>query len=102
MQLGWIGEAELDLVKPCPRCTVTTVDQDAGVFAGGEPLDALRRVRMSGDRRVPGVLFGWNAVPRRLGTLRVGDPVEVLASREAWAIRPERPAGAASERASVS
>jgi uncharacterized protein YcbX len=87
-----VGNVELELVKPCPRCTVTTVDQFAGAFAGDEPLSALRRIRMSGDRRVPGVLFGWNAVPRRLGTVRLGDPVEVLAEREPWAIR-DRSAG---------
>lgn len=84
-----IGSVELDMVKPCPRCTVTTVDQENGVFAGEEPLATLRRIRMSGDRRVIGVLFGWNAIPRRLGTVRVGDKVEVLGAREPWPIRPE-------------
>jgi len=91
---GWarlrVGAVELDVVKPCARCTVTTVDQEAGQFAGEEPLATLRRIRMSGDRRVPGVLFGWNAIPRSFGTLTVGDPVEVLATRPAWPIRPER------------
>jgi uncharacterized protein YcbX len=82
-----VGAVQFDLVKPCPRCTVTTVDPEVGAFAGDEPLSVLRRIRMSGDRRVPGVLFGWNAVPRVLGTVRLGDPVEVIASREPWAIR---------------
>ena len=89
-----VGAAEFDLVKPCPRCTVTTVDPEAGKFEGDEPLSALRRIRMSGDRRVPGVLFGWNAVPRVLATVRLGDEVEVLASRQPWAIR-SRPAAPA-------
>jgi uncharacterized protein YcbX len=84
------GAVELDLVKPCARCTVPTVDPERGVFAGDEPLDALRRIRLSADRRVPGVLFGWNAVPRRLGAIRLGDPVEVVARRTSWAIRGER------------
>jgi hypothetical protein len=85
-----VGAAEFDLVKPCARCTVTTVDQATGVFAGDEPLSALRRIRMSGDRRVPGVLFGWNAVPRVLGTVRLGDDVEILAARQPWSIRRAR------------
>jgi uncharacterized protein YcbX len=91
---GWarirIGGVELDLVKPCARCVVTTVDQEQGVFAGDEPLDTLRRIRLSGDRRVPGVLFGWNAVPRRFGDVRLGDAVEVLSPQALWPILPER------------
>jgi uncharacterized protein YcbX len=42
---------------------------------------------MSADRRVPGVLFGWNAVPRGEGLVRVGDAVTVLGNREGWAIK---------------
>ena len=88
---GWatirVGAMTLDLVKPCARCTVTTVDQERGAFSGDEPLRTLRALRMSADRRVPGVLFGWNAVARNEGTLRVGDGVEVLERRSPWAIR---------------
>ena len=42
---------------------------------------------MSADRRVPGVLFGWNAVARGNGALRVGEAVEVLERRSPWAIQ---------------
>ncbi len=89
-----VGDAVFDLVKPCARCTVTTVDQNRGVFDGPQPIEALRQTRFSGDRRVPGVLFGWNAVPREAGaTLSVGDAVEVLAPREAgWPLRAPRSA----------
>ena len=84
---GWatirIGAVVLDLVKPCARCTVTTVDQQTGETAGSQPLDALRRIRFSADRRVPGVLFGWNAVPRGTGRIDVGDVVRVEAERPA-------------------
>jgi uncharacterized protein YcbX len=41
----------------------------------GEPLRTLTTYRRSPD----GVTFGQNLIPRRLGTLRVGDAVEVLA-----------------------
>jgi uncharacterized protein YcbX len=95
---GWatvrIGPVVLDLVKPCPRCTVTTVDQARGEATGDEPLATLRRTRMSADRRVPGVLFGWNAVPRSFGRLHIGDPVEVLETRAPWPLMPERLAAA--------
>lgn len=91
---GWavlrVGSIVLDLVKPCARCKLTTVDQESGEFAGDEPLATLRRTRMSGDRRVPGVLFGWNAVARSFGPIRVGDEVEVLEARAAWPVLPER------------
>ncbi|MEO9787939.1 MAG: MOSC N-terminal beta barrel domain-containing protein, partial [Aurantimonas coralicida] len=59
-----VGEAVIDLVKPCARCIVTTVDQTTGTIAGTQPMDAMRCIRFSATPRVPGVLFGWNAVPR--------------------------------------
>lgn len=83
-----IGGVRIDLVKPCTRCIVTTQDQETGARTGGNPIPALSRTRMSGDRRVVGVLFGWNAVPRGEGRLSVGEPVRVLFRRaEAWPMR---------------
>ncbi len=42
---GWatiaVGDVVLDLVKPCARCAVTTVDQDEGRRRGKEPLATL-------------------------------------------------------------
>ena len=80
---GWrrlrIGEVELELVKPCTRCIVTTTDQETGARRGPEPLATLRRLRRSEDPRVKGLLFGVNAVPARLGRVRPGDVVEILA-----------------------
>ena len=82
-----IGDVTLEIVKPCIRCTVTTVDQDRGSVVNDEPLATLRGLRMSDDRRVAGVLFGWNAVPRTVGMVEVGASVEVLETRAAWSIR---------------
>ncbi|MEN3794454.1 MOSC N-terminal beta barrel domain-containing protein [Fulvimarina sp. MAC3] len=82
-----IGSITLDLVKPCARCKVTTVDQHDGVLAGSQPLEILRETRFSADRNVPGVLFGWNAVPRGEGRFDVGDRVEVLERREGDVVR---------------
>ncbi|MVA21939.1 MOSC domain-containing protein [Agrobacterium vitis] len=76
-----IGGLRFDLVKPCARCIMTTQDQKTGSRSGPSPLAAMGRLRMSGDKRVPGPLFGWNAVPRAIGTLRLGDAVEVLERR---------------------
>lgn len=82
-----IGGIRFDFVKPCPRCIMTTQDQQTGSREGASPMPAMGRLRMSADRRVPGVLFGWNAVPRGEGLVRVGDTVTVLGSRERWAIK---------------
>ncbi|MDQ0421841.1 uncharacterized protein YcbX [Peteryoungia aggregata LMG 23059] len=82
-----IGGIRFDFVKPCPRCVMTTQDQQTGSREGANPMPAMGRIRMSADRRVPGVLFGWNAVPRGEGLVRVGDDVTVLGSREAWAFK---------------
>ena len=95
---GWrtieAGGVTLDLVKPCARCIVTSVDQERGVRSGDEPLASLRAMRMSADRRVPGVLFGWNAVARGTGTLRVGDLVRTIERRDPWPVRGRERASA--------
>jgi uncharacterized protein YcbX len=77
---GWkrirIGDVELDVVKACTRCVFTTVDFERGERdPSGEPLRTLTKYRRSPD----GVTFGQNLIPRRLGRIRVGDTVEVLA-----------------------
>jgi uncharacterized protein YcbX len=60
----------LDLVKPCARCVITTVDQDRAI-RGREPLATLSEYR----QRDRGVLFGQNALHDRPGHLRVGEPM---------------------------
>jgi len=71
-----IGEVELDVVKPCTRCVFTTVDFERGELdPSGEPLRTLITYR----RTPKGVSFGQNLIPRQLGTIRVGDTVEILA-----------------------
>jgi uncharacterized protein YcbX len=78
---GWrrirIGGVEIDLVKPCDRCGVTTVDPARGERDGREPLRTLNRYR----RREGAVYFGQNAVHRGTAKLAVGMPVEVLATQ---------------------
>lgn len=77
---GWkrirIGAVEFDVAKPCMRCIFTTVDPARGERdPEGEPLRTLVGYR----RTAEGVAFGQNLIPRSLGTLRIGDLVEVLA-----------------------
>ncbi len=70
-----IGGVELELVKPCSRCIVTTVDPETGERdAAREPLRTLMQYRLRDNK----VYFGQNAIPRRTGWLQTGQPVEVL------------------------
>jgi uncharacterized protein YcbX len=83
-----IGGIRFDLVKPCARCIMTTQDQKTGSRDVPNPMPAMGRIRMSADRRVPGPLFGWNAVPRGEGTVAVGDTVTVIQDRPGgWAFK---------------
>ncbi len=67
-----IGGVSFDVVKPCARCKITTVDPATGeVLVPKEPLATLATFRNS-ER---GVLFGQNVVHRGAGMLSVGDAV---------------------------
>ena len=71
-----IGDAVIELVKPCVRCTVPSVDPARGE-QGTEPGDTLAAYR--NDVRAGGVTFGVNGiVARGAGSeLQVGDEVEL-------------------------
>lgn len=75
---GWssirIGDLSFRVVKPCARCSVTTVDQQTAEV-GKEPLATLATFRKVRNK----VMFGQNLLHDGPGTLRVGDPVDVLA-----------------------
>ena len=68
-----IGDVVVRVGPGCPRCVVTTIDQESGE-KGREPLFALGKHRRFAD----GLLFAVNIVPEALGSLRVGDAVTVL------------------------
>ena len=68
-----IGDICFDLVKPCARCVMTTVDPVSGV-KGKEPMRTLATYRSVNGS----VLFGQNLVHRGRGSLEVGQSLEVL------------------------
>jgi uncharacterized protein len=70
-----IGAVEFRIVKPCGRCVVSTTDQITGE-CGPQPLKMLGRRRRFGQELV----FGQNMIPDGPGTIRAGDPVEILES----------------------
>jgi uncharacterized protein YcbX len=71
-----IGDAVIELVKPCVRCTVPSVDPARGE-QGTEPGDTLAAYR--NDARAGGVTFGVNGIVASGAgrELRVGDEVEL-------------------------
>ncbi len=75
---GWrrirIGSVNFRLVKPCTRCTVTTIDQATGVPDGPEPLRTLAGYRTWQG----GARFGMNVIAEGEGIVRVGDDITVL------------------------
>lgn len=68
-----IGSVKFAVVEPCSRCSVITVEQAKGI-RGDEPLRTLATYR-----RINGqILFGQYLIHRELGSLHVGDKVELL------------------------
>ncbi len=69
-----IGSIEFDVVKPCSRCVIPSIDP---ITATRQPIvsTTLARLRRRGDA----VYFGQNIIHRGLGTIRCGDSVVVLA-----------------------
>ena len=72
-----VAEVVFDLVKPCPRCPIPTIDQEAGVRTP-EPIKTLNTYRRTADGSV---MFGQNLIHANNGRIQVGDEVEVLSLR---------------------
>ncbi|GGO79627.1 hypothetical protein GCM10011348_14370 [Marinobacterium nitratireducens] len=72
-----IGSLELEPVKPCARCVLTTIDPvTAERHPRQEPLRTLTGYRRDSEGQVN---FGQNLVPLGEGVLEVGMEVEILA-----------------------
>ncbi len=71
-----VGGTVLEIVKPCARCVITTIDQQTG-RKGTEPLTTLAAFRKAGGK----ILFGQNALVRTPGMIAVGDRVSFPASQ---------------------
>ncbi|MGP1382303.1 MAG: MOSC domain-containing protein [Thainema sp.] len=71
-----IGPVSFQVVKPCSRCIMTTVEQSTAVRSS-EPLRTLAKYRLWDGQ----IWFGQNLIQNELGTVQVGETVEVLATR---------------------
>jgi len=75
---GWrrirIGAMDFDVAKPCARCVIPSIVQETAT------RDPHINRTLAGFRRREGqVFFGQNLLYQEMGTLAVGDTVEVLA-----------------------
>lgn len=70
-----IGELTFEVVKPCARCVVTTIDPATGE-SEAEPLKTLATYRRTDDGKV---MFGQNVIHvKKSGVIRVGDEITVV------------------------
>ena len=84
-----IGTMTFDVVKPCARCLMTTIDPETGIKrSDGEPLKTLAQYRKKelhkkglsekdSDKKEIGIFFGMNLIPSRQGCIGVGDKVTI-------------------------
>lgn len=72
-----IGDMIFEVVKPCIRCVVTTIDQ-ANLNTSKEPLATLATYRVS---PIGGVAFGQNLIQHNTGFIAVGDNIDILESK---------------------
>lgn len=71
-----IGDVEFEVVEPCERCILTTLNVGNGEFrANKEPLTTFSRFRANEQGRI---FFGQNLVAKNEGVISINDTVEVL------------------------
>ena len=75
-----IGDAEFRFAEVCDRCVLTTLDPHT-LLGGKEPLRTLAKYRQWEHK----TWFGIRLIPSSLGTISVGDPVEVVSAASASA-----------------
>jgi uncharacterized protein YcbX len=75
---GWnaftVGGLSFDVVKPCARCKITTVDPTTGTVTDPQEPSATLALYRRGES---GVLFGQNVIHRSTGTVHVGASLDV-------------------------
>lgn len=67
-----LGSAIFEVIKPCGRCKITTIDQNTAE-KGQEPLITLSSYRRLNNK----VIFGQNLILKKSGEVKVGDDVKI-------------------------
>ncbi|EPN8545902.1 MOSC N-terminal beta barrel domain-containing protein [Vibrio alginolyticus] len=71
-----IGDVEFEIVEPCERCILTTLDLGNREFrASKEPLTTFSRFRANEQGKI---FFGQNLVAKNEGAISINDAIEVL------------------------
>lgn len=70
-------------VKLCARCTITTTNQ-ATAERAKEPLKTLAAYRMKNNK----IYFGQNILHKQTGTLKVGDAIKIISTKEPFSSTP--------------
>ncbi|RMG28634.1 MAG: MOSC domain-containing protein [Bacteroidetes bacterium] len=68
-----IGSLSFRAVKACARCAIPNIDPHTGI-AGTEPTQTLKTYRRKNGK----IYFGQNLLAENTGTLRRGQPIELL------------------------
>ncbi|GAB3165657.1 MOSC domain-containing protein [Telluribacter humicola] len=68
-----VGALSFQLVKPCARCVLTTVDPETAQ-TGPEPLKTLATYRKRNNK----IYFGQNLLTHTTGQIAVGDPIQII------------------------
>jgi uncharacterized protein YcbX len=68
-----VGEVEFDLVKPCDRCVMPSIDQNTA-----QRDTNINRVLASYRRRDGKIYFGQNLLYHKMGKLQLSSPIEVI------------------------
>lgn len=71
------GDVQLEAVKPCARCVMTTTDQDTGLRSA-EPLKTLSKYRSKHNK----IYFGQNLLASHAGEIRLGDKLIILTTKQ--------------------
>ena len=68
-----IGDIEFDVVKPCSRCVIPSIDP---ATAQKQPIVAQTLARLRMRERM--IYFGQNLIPRGRGEIAIGDSVTII------------------------
>ena len=68
-----IGKVTFQIVKPCARCQITTINQE-NLTTSKEPLLTLSKYRLK-DKKI---LFGQNLIPLNEAELEINAPLSVI------------------------
>ncbi|WP_153448833.1 YcbX family protein [Vibrio algicola] len=75
-----IGEVEFEVVKPCMRCVLTTVNPKTAMRSEkNEPVKTMATFRADESG---GIFFGQNVIAKNEGMIRAGDVVEIIETKE--------------------